>query len=484
MSKKFFLIVLCLCLCLMIASLAVYATSDGNTTICRWYGNKSAAYSITYDDGISNSLTKFENLQKTYNLVGTAALISNWIDNGVNIDGYSIANWSYYKDMASRGIINVCSHTNTHPDLTTKTVSQIDDELNTSKQSIINNIGTSCDALVYPYYSYNNTVKTEAAKYYICAAQAGDNDGNPYNTTDYYGLYRYTPYSNTTVTQLNDKINSAISKGNWFILCSHGCDGEGWESQPLSFFDNHYKFINSKLGSIWNDYYDHVAKYLRERNSSTVEVKSVTASEIKVNITNSLDSSVYNHPLTAKTKVPSTWTTACVVQGTTSKNITTILESNERFVYYDIIPNKGEISITQVGSSPSITNLALNKLASASSTYGKGYEASKANDGNSSTRWLAKNRIFPVTWTVDLGAQYSLSGIDLELYTSDKWKYSVSVSSDNKNFTTVVDKTKNTSVAKQYKDSITTTARYVRVIFTGCSQQNKPGISEIIVSGK
>ena len=480
MQKKLYL-ALIIFLAMTLTSITSYAANNGDTSICRWYDNKKAAYSITYDDGLSDSLVKFESTQSKYGLVGTAGLISGWIDKGENKDGYSIADWSFYKDMASRGVIDMCSHTNTHPDLVTQAVYQIDDEFSSSKASIINNIGSLCGGLIYPYYSCDSKVKAEAEKYFICAAQGGDNDGNAYNTTDYYGLYRYTPYKSTTVTKLNNTLSSGISKGNWFILCTHGCDNEGWEAKPLSFFDSHYKYVNSKRGYIWNDYYTHVAMYLRERNTSTVSVGSVTSSQINVNITNALDIDTYNHPLTMKTKVPTSWTSVWVSQGTKRQNVKVTNEGLQAFVYYDAIPNQGEIVIAK--SSSGETNVALNKSATASSAYSTSYAASKANDGNTSTRWCAADGTFPTTWTVDLGAQHDLTGTELNVYPSDTWKYTIAVSSDNTNFTKVVDKTSNTTRSEQFTDSFAASGRYVKITFTGSEEYNWASISEIKVYG-
>ena len=80
------------------------------------------------------------------------------------------------------------------------------------------------------------------------------------------------------------------------------------------------------------------AKYMRERMNSTVSSENKKGS-IKVSLSHSLDTSMYNLPLTLKTYVPSKWQKVIVKQG---DNITTVLplkDSNGYYVLYRAEPN-------------------------------------------------------------------------------------------------------------------------------------------------
>lgn len=99
-----------------------------------------------------------------------------------------------------------------------------------------------------------------------------------------------------------------------------------------------------------------------------------------------------------------------------------------------------------------------------------GNEANKGNDGNTSTRFSTGYSTYPQWWKVDLGASYSLTKVITKWYNSSSryYQYKIEVSSDNNTFTTVVDKTGNTTTGDT-TDTFTAAGRYLRVTATYCS---------------
>ena len=113
------------------------------------------------------------------------------------------------------------------------------------------------------------------------------------------------------------------------------------------------------------------------------------------------------------------------------------------------------------------TNIALNKTASADSSQ-SGHAPSAGNDGSTTTRWCAADGNLNHWWEVDLGSAQTLTGSEVMWEFSGRvYKYRVDVSTDNATWTTVVDKTANTSTAQTQTDNFTATARYVRITATG-----------------
>ena len=132
------------------------------------------------------------------------------------------------------------------------------------------------------------------------------------------------------------------------------------------------------------------------------------------------------------------------------------------------------------------TLLSQGKTASASSTE-TGNVASNANDGNTtSTRWAASGGTYPQWWKVDLGASYGLTRVESYWYNSAtkprSYQYKIEVSADNSTFTTVVDKTGNTT-QDFTSDSFTATGRYVRITVTGNSSTGYASAYEFKVFG-
>lgn len=112
---------------------------------------------------------------------------------------------------------------------------------------------------------------------------------------------------------------------------------------------------------------------------------------------------------------------------------------------------------------PPDTNVALGKLSTASSFQG-GNEVAKANDGSTTTRWAASDGTVPQWWMVDLGASKTLSKVDINWYSNATRysQYTIQTSIDNVNWTTVVNKSTNTTTGPT-SDTFNATARFVRV---------------------
>jgi rhamnogalacturonyl hydrolase YesR len=96
-----------------------------------------------------------------------------------------------------------------------------------------------------------------------------------------------------------------------------------------------------------------------------------------------------------------------------------------------------------------------------------GNEASRVNDGNVTTRWSASG--FPQSVTIDLGANKSLSNAKVVPYLDRAYRYRVQTSTDNSHWTTVIDRTANTTGGSLIDDFSTgaVSARYVRLTVTG-----------------
>ena len=112
-------------------------------------------------------------------------------------------------------------------------------------------------------------------------------------------------------------------------------------------------------------------------------------------------------------------------------------------------------------------NLALNKTAAADSQQAAN-PAGNGNDGNPGTRWSANDGNTNHWWQVDLGGPCSLTGDEIIWQMNGVvYDYTVAVSLDNANWTTVINKTANTSTAQDQADVFMATGRYVRVTVTG-----------------
>ena len=126
--------------------------------------------------------------------------------------------------------------------------------------------------------------------------------------------------------------------------------------------------------------------------------------------------------------------------------------------------------------------VALGKPASSSSQEVEGTKsntADKANDGELDTRWCASGEEVPQWWKVDLQGEYDISRTRVTWEEAPEWfngeqiyQYYIEVSSDDENWTRIVDRTNNTSSARvQTHDFEEVSARYVRITITGLPER-------------
>jgi hypothetical protein len=134
------------------------------------------------------------------------------------------------------------------------------------------------------------------------------------------------------------------------------------------------------------------------------------------------------------------------------------------------------------GSGTSLT-LALNHPTTASSTAA-GTSAS-ANDGDTNTAWLAAGSDPNAWWSVDLESAYAVSLVQLVFPTSGNYRYTVDVSPDGSQWTTVVNQTatSNTDQARTAVGNFGGNVRFVRVSFKGLPAGQPAGLAEVVVGG-
>ena len=307
------------------------------TTICTWRYNKACAYTPTYDDVTIISNQKANQLHKTHNIYGTIF----W-----NTKNARPEDWDKLKPILKDGFLDIGSHTVSHRSLRDLTPEEMWEEFEGSNATILENTGYTAQCLAYPFNETNDAAMKEVAKYYLGARQNGTGL-NSKNTSNYYSITSYVNYTANTVAHLNSWIDGAIRKNSWLVVNNHGIDNEdsGWEPSPYSKMDAHYAYVNSKKDYVWSATMADVLKYLKERQRTEITIVSSSTSEIRITITDTLDDSIYNYPLTIKTIVPASWTKVKITtsEGTIKKDV--INKNDAFYVYYEAIPDSGEIVI-------------------------------------------------------------------------------------------------------------------------------------------
>jgi peptidoglycan/xylan/chitin deacetylase (PgdA/CDA1 family) len=324
----------------------------GNHQITYFQGNKPGAVSFTFDDGLLSQATNGASQLNARGLKGTFFIITSRGE----------VSWDVWRNLASQGH-EIASHTVTHRSLIEISVSEITWELSES-QSIINQnvFNQSCITIAYPYTETNDTVQSIADDYYV-AARDGWMAGYPnyYQPgQDQYGSWDMIDFTNVG-SMLGDylDINTNNQELQWFTKAlKNAAERHGWydihfhEIADPTVFGNILDYVLEK-NLYWIDTFGNISRYMKERLHSTIEVVADTNSEIRLNILMDADlpTDVYNVPLTIRSTVPATWAQVIYQQGGATQDVLTpVVEGNETVVYYNAIPNGGEILLQSAES--------------------------------------------------------------------------------------------------------------------------------------
>lgn len=124
----------------------------------------------------------------------------------------------YAQDLAADGM-EVGSHTVTHPDLTTLSVSDVDYELSHSQQYLAANVGSPVVSFATPMGSYDATVLGEIEKFY--GSHRTVNPGLNYMGSDVFQLNSDGAYGNVSPSTICSWLQNAASLRGWEILMFH-----------------------------------------------------------------------------------------------------------------------------------------------------------------------------------------------------------------------------------------------------------------------
>ena len=257
--------------------------------------------------------------------------------------------WDDIRSFAAQGH-EFASHMVTHPRLAALDEANILYELEKSREEILNQLGPEHTfSAEVPYGTENDRAMEYSYKVYPALRNRMPENflkelnrasrEDPVSADKEYVQWQRGATTKTPMPLMKSWIDTTASHDNiWLVLVFHGIDGIGWEALTSEAIEDYFRYIKDKEEVLWVATFGDAAKYMRERMNSTVSSENKKGS-IKVSLSHSLDTSMYNLPLTLKTYVPSKWQKVIVKHG---DNITTVLplkDSNGYYVLYRAEPN-------------------------------------------------------------------------------------------------------------------------------------------------
>jgi peptidoglycan/xylan/chitin deacetylase (PgdA/CDA1 family) len=319
---------------LMAGNVAYSGTVASPYQVGNWPGFRTAAISYTFDDGCSNQFAIAIPMFNEFDYKLTLFTIT----------GMS-PNWSGLQSAASQGH-EVASHTVTHPTLTPSNEVA---ELSNSKSAIEANVTSQkCVTIAYPYCSPSTPSVT--ATYYIAGRIcSGAIEGNtPSNLYQISSVICGSLGTVKTAADFNAKFASAASSKGWCVFLIHGIDSDGGYS-PLSstVLQSSLQYLDARRGIYWVNTFGNVVRYIRERNDVSVSESSNDGNNITLQVTDTLDNSIYNYPLTIRRPLPAGWPSANVSQNGLPVNASIVVANSKIYVMFDVVPDGGDIVLSK-----------------------------------------------------------------------------------------------------------------------------------------
>jgi peptidoglycan/xylan/chitin deacetylase (PgdA/CDA1 family) len=153
--------------------------------------------------------------------------------------------------------------------------------------------------------------------------------------------------SRTTREMIKGWIDTSNEHGIWLVLVIHGVEGIGYEPVTTETLRNCFDDIADHQRTLWAATYQDGAKYARERVNSTVKA-NLSGDAIEMTVTHSLDKTLYDLPLTARTAIPADWKLVRFKQGNDVRWLPIHRVGDSSYVMYRIAPD-GTVATLEKG---------------------------------------------------------------------------------------------------------------------------------------
>jgi peptidoglycan/xylan/chitin deacetylase (PgdA/CDA1 family) len=295
----------------------------GDTTILKWKEGKKAVFLLAFDDSCQSHVkTVVPELQKR-GMVGTFYTTPG-------SGQYALQRTTWEKELPKNPAVVYGNHTFSHRGVTT--TEQLDSDL------------AKANDVIHACY------RDRKPPWLISFGRPG---GVPWKVTAEeedaalakHRLIRRPPFLTygihvKTAKDVCALVDAAIAKGDMGHLDFHGVGAE-WLVTPVPVFIELLDKLAACRKDVWMT--DHVTyhKYLTERSTAVAKVVEAGKDQIRVELSSSADSALYDAALTLETRVPADWKACRVEQGATRSERPVA----DGAVRYEGVPGRGVIVI-------------------------------------------------------------------------------------------------------------------------------------------
>ncbi|WP_458451255.1 polysaccharide deacetylase family protein [Fibrobacter sp.] len=321
---------------------AVGSAFAQDVEIATWSGFRKGAASFTFDDGAPSHVTDAGPMFKKYGYKATFNVVVNWNPN-----------WSGFQGLADEGH-EIASHSNSHGN-------NMSGEEASSKKSIEGKINQKYGVITVAYPNCNVPNESAVLQNYIVGricngSWKGMNDemgkDGPSNWAQVPATMTGAEGQLKSTNDFTGRMQKVIQSNGWAAFLTHGFQGKqngnaNYSPTDINAIDGALKWAQQNDKDIWVAPMGHVAMYLKERKASKAQA-STSGSTITVKLTHNIKDNISNYDYPLSLRVKYSGSTANVTQAGAK------LESkiDGGYVYFDAVPNAGDIVIAGEGSGP------------------------------------------------------------------------------------------------------------------------------------
>lgn len=318
--------------------------------IAEWKENRIGAITISLDDGSMSQYVYGVPVLNKYNVKSTFALTTNWMaenpSSSAEKGNFAIEKfgWKQARELVSQGD-EIASHNIYHIKMDTMSNESALYQMTESRKMIEQQISSPVYTFVFPYSSSRSNQFDMTKQAGFIFARTGEetvNDAENINLNKLSTIAIYNEDSPST-SELSRMITDAA--GKWIIINYHTIFPQESKEMNLmkyhnvtstysvtpEMFDRQVRLIRNS--GYWIAPISEIGKYIVERKNTTLEV-IVHGDKIYLNAVNSLNSSVYNIPLTVS------FTTNWRIVKVTNSAADGIFNPRDNRISLSLIPNK------------------------------------------------------------------------------------------------------------------------------------------------
>lgn len=275
MKKK-----LVLLFCVLLCQAGTQAQNLLDVAIAKFHGDKRAAVSLTFDDGLAEHYSIVAPELEKRNMRGTFGVCGALINaDSAHVDRPDRMTWAQLKDLVLRGH-EVSNHGWRHRNHGRFPLDSIRYDIQHNDSMILLHTGVKPMTFFYP----NNTKRKEPMK----LAEQGRVGTR---------TFQISAGSKRTQEWFENWIENLIDTCGWGVTMTHGIT-YGYDAfKDANRLTRFLDLLESKKDSLWIGCLKDVMAYTKERDNVVIDVKRHRSS-IVVKPKMTLDSSIFNHPLT------------------------------------------------------------------------------------------------------------------------------------------------------------------------------------------